>query len=65
MYSKVLRLTVDAPWYMSNSVIHKDLQIPILKEISRFSSFYTVRLRAHTNELTATLTEPPIHKRLR
>jgi hypothetical protein len=29
------------------------------------TSLYAVRLRAHTNELTATLTEQPIHKRLR
>jgi hypothetical protein len=64
--SKVLRLIVDAPWYVSNSVICKDLQIPTVKEeISRFSSLYAVRLRAHANELIATLTEPPIHKRLR
>jgi hypothetical protein len=64
--SKVLRLIVDAPWYVSNSVIRKDLQIPTVKEeISSFSSLYAVRLRAHTNELIATLTEPPIHKRLR
>jgi hypothetical protein len=56
----------DSPWYVSNSVISKDLQIPTDKEeISRFSSLYAVRLRAHTNELIATLTEPPIHKRLR
>jgi hypothetical protein len=26
---------------------------------------YTVRLRAHTNELIAALTEPPLHERLR
>jgi hypothetical protein len=64
--SKVLWLIVDAPWYVSNSVICKDLQIPTVKEaISRFSSLYAVHLRAHTNELIATLTEPPIHKRLR
>jgi hypothetical protein len=56
---------VDAPWYVSNSVIRKDLQIPTVKEeISRFISLYAVRFRAHTNELTATLTEPPVHKRL-
>jgi hypothetical protein len=30
--SKVLRLIVDAPWYVSNSVICKDLQIPTVKE---------------------------------
>jgi hypothetical protein len=64
--SKVLRLIADAPWYVSNSVIRKDLQIPTVKEeISRFSSRYAVRLRVHTNELIATLTEPPFHKRLR
>jgi hypothetical protein len=64
--SKVLRLIVDAPWYVSNSVIHKDLQIPTVKEeISCFSSLYVVRFGAHTNELIATLTELPIHKRLR
>jgi hypothetical protein len=39
--SKVLRLIVDAPWYVSNSVIRKDLRIPAVKEeISRFSSLY-------------------------
>jgi hypothetical protein len=43
--SKVLRLIVDAPWCMSNSVICKDLQIPTAKEeISRFSSLYAVHL---------------------
>jgi hypothetical protein len=64
--SKVLRLIVDASWYVSNSVIHKDLLIPTAKEeISHFSSLYAVRLRAHTNELIATITEPPVHKRLR
>jgi hypothetical protein len=64
--SKVLQLIVDAPWYVSNSVIRNDLQIPTAKEeISRFTSLDAVRLRTHTNELIATLTEPPIHKRQR
>jgi hypothetical protein len=29
--SKVLQLIVDGPWYVSNSIIHKDLQIPTVK----------------------------------
>jgi hypothetical protein len=63
--SKVLRLIVDAPWYVSNSVIRKDLQIPTIKvEISRFSSYYDVRISVHLNELIASLTEPPIHRRM-
>jgi hypothetical protein len=64
--SKVLRLIVNAPWYVPNSGIHKDLRILSVKEeISRFSSHYDVRISVHPNELIASLTEPPIHKRLR
>jgi hypothetical protein len=64
--SKVLRLIVDAPWYVSNSVIRKDLGIPTVKEeISRFSSHYDVRISVHPNELIASLNEPPIRRRLR
>jgi hypothetical protein len=64
--SKVLRLTVDAPWYVSNSVIRNGLQIPTVKEeISRFSSHYNVRINVHPNELIASLTEPTIQRRLR
>jgi hypothetical protein len=49
--SKVLRLIVDAPWYVSNYVIRKDLRIPTVKEeeISRFSSLYAVRISVHPN----------------
>jgi hypothetical protein len=64
--SKVLRLIVNTPWYVPNSVIRKDLRIPSVKEeISRFSSHYDVRISVHPNELIASLTEPPIQKRLR
>jgi hypothetical protein len=62
--SKVLRLIVNVPWYVPNSVIGKNLRIPSLKEeIS--SSHYDVRISVHPNERIASLTEPPIHKRLR
>jgi hypothetical protein len=30
--SKVLRLIVNVPWYVPNSAIRKDLQIPSVKE---------------------------------
>jgi hypothetical protein len=64
--SKVLRLIVNAPWYVPNSVISKDLRIPSVKaEISRFGSHYDVHISVHPNELIASLTEPPIHRRLR
>jgi hypothetical protein len=64
--SKVLRRIVNAPWYVPNSVIRKDLRIPTVKEeISRFSSHYDVCISVYPNELITSLTEPPIHKRLR
>jgi hypothetical protein len=49
----------------NTKLYHGTINFIVKEEISRFSSLYTVHLRAHTNELIATLTEPPIHKRLR
>jgi hypothetical protein len=45
--SKALHMIVDAPWYVPNTVIRKDLQTPTVKEIHRHSSQYNVRLSAH------------------
>jgi hypothetical protein len=57
---------MNAPWCVPNSVISKDLRIPTVKdEISRSRSNYDVRISVHPNELIASLTEPPTHKRLR
>jgi hypothetical protein len=36
---KALRMIVDAPWYVLNTVVWRDLQIPTVKEeIRRYSS---------------------------
>jgi hypothetical protein len=46
--SKTLRMIVDAPWYVPNTVIRRDLQTPTVKEeIHRYSSQYMARL-AHS-----------------
>jgi hypothetical protein len=51
--SKALRMIVDAPWYVPNTVIRRDLQISTGKEeIRRYSSQYSARLSAHPNDLT-------------
>jgi hypothetical protein len=50
--SKALRMIVDAPWYVPNTAIRRDLQIPTIKaEILRYSSQYSARLSAHPNDL--------------
>jgi hypothetical protein len=50
--SKVLRIIVDAPWCVPNTVIRRDLQTPtIKKEIRHYSSQYSVRLSVHPDNL--------------
>jgi hypothetical protein len=64
--SKVPWMVTDAPWYVPNTVIRKDLQIPTVKdEISRYSYHYSKRLSVHPNELILNLHEPPERRRLR
>jgi hypothetical protein len=64
--SKALRMITDAPWYVPNTVIRKDLQIPTVKqEISRYSYHYSTCLSVHPNELILNLQEPPETRPLR
>jgi hypothetical protein len=64
--SKALRMIVDAPRYVLNTVIRRDLQTPTVKEeIRRYSSQYSARLSAHPNGLVVNLIELPDNKRLR
>jgi hypothetical protein len=63
--SKTLLMIVDAPRYVPNTIIRRDLQIPTVKEIQRYSSQYSARLGAHPNDLIANLMELPDNRRLR
>jgi hypothetical protein len=56
-------MIVDAPWYVPNTVIRRDLRIPTVKgEIPRYSSQYSARLSAHPVDLTVNLMELPDNK---
>lgn len=56
--NKVLRIIVDAPWYVPNNVILSDLKIPTVKsEIKKYSSRYKDRLFAHPNDTVQHLME--------
>jgi hypothetical protein len=47
---KVLRNTIDVPWYVSNSDPHRDLEIATVdKEIKRHARKHEDRLHQHTN----------------
>jgi hypothetical protein len=63
--SKALRMRVAAPWYVLNTVIRRDLQIPTIKdEIRHYSSQYSACLSAHSNDLIVNLIELPNNRRL-
>jgi hypothetical protein len=63
---ETLRMIVDAPRYVPNTVIGRDLPIPLVKEaISHYSCHYSARLTAHPNGILLTFLEPPERKRLR
>jgi hypothetical protein len=58
--SKALRMIEDAPLFVLNMVIRRDLQTPTVKEeIRRYSSQYSVRVSAHPNDLLVNLMEQP------
>jgi hypothetical protein len=57
---KALYMIVYAPWYVLNTVIWKDLQIPTVKEVCCYSSQYS----AHPNDLIVNLMELPEYRRL-
>ena len=54
--SKTLRSLIDAPWYVTNEAIHRDLKILTVKEeISKFSNIYNIRINNHQNPLVTQL----------
>jgi hypothetical protein len=52
----VLRIITDAPWYMPNTIIKRDLQIPTFKQDARkYSANYRKRLDALPNNIANAL----------
>jgi len=64
--NKVLRSIVNAPWYVPNTILHTDLQIPTVKEeITHFSTKYREKLLTHPNELIPAILEEEGPRRLK
>ena len=54
----VLRVLVNAPWYVPNGLIHRDLNVPTVREvIIKLSARYCGRLQTHPNHLANILKE--------
>lgn len=64
--SKMLRIIIDAPWFMTNEAIHNDLRIPTVKEeIQDYSRRYQQKIEAHPNALVGHLMELRQGRRLK
>jgi hypothetical protein len=63
--NKVLRAKVNAPWYISNKVLHTDLKVPTIREeITKFSAKYRDKI-THSNDLAFKLLEEEEHRRMK
>jgi hypothetical protein len=64
--SKAVRIIVDAPWYVPNNHIRRDLHMTSVKEeICHSSNQYYTRLTTHPNDQILTLMTIPGNRRLR
>src|SRR6476661_4848468 len=64
--NKLLRIITAAPWYVKNSNIHKDLNVPLVKTmITKYAVKYLKRLELHPNPLARNILNDSGHTRLR
>lgn len=64
--SKTLRIITNAPWYMPNEHINRDLQMKTVKEeIASYAQKYDIRLQNHPNRLAKNLMRPQANRRLK
>jgi len=62
--SKVLRIITDAPWYVPNTMLRRDLQVLSVKqEVRNYSINYRHRFDNHPNRLAKTLLLGTTHNR--
>lgn len=60
--SKTLRTILNAPWYVNNDIIHRDLQMKTVREvITEYSEKYVHRLNNHINPLALNLLDNSDH----
>jgi hypothetical protein len=64
--NKVLRTTVNAPWYIPDKILHTDLKISTIREeITKFNVKYRDKITTHPKELASKLLEEEQPRRLK
>jgi len=64
--SKILRAIVNAPWYVTNHILHTDLNIPYVSDVihERIAKHHNY-MEAHPNPLLEPLLQPVNTSRLK
>ena len=64
--SKIQRAIVDAPWYVTNAMIHEDLGIPTVQEVIQDrSTKHRIKLETHFNPLLHHILRDNVVRRLK
>jgi hypothetical protein len=64
--SKILRMIVNAPWYVRNITLQENLNVPLVKEVvKQRSTRYHNKIEGHVNVLIQPLLEPHNERRLK
>ena len=64
--SKLLRAIVNAPWYITNAMIHSDLGIPTVQDVIHDqSNKHRAKLQSNPNPLLQTISRDNIPRRLK
>ena len=64
--SKFLRTIANAPWYVTNQILHTDLQIPYLRTlINDRINKHRIALATHPNPLVEPMLHPEHNRRLK
>ena len=62
--AKVLRIITDAPWYIPNAMLHRDLRVTTVKHtVKAYSIAYRCRIAKHPNRLAPPLIQAPSYTR--
>jgi len=64
--SKLLRATINAPWYITTAMIYSDLDIPTVQDVIHDrSNTHRAKLQSHPNPLLQSLSRDNISRRLK
>jgi hypothetical protein len=63
---KILRMTKNAPWYVTNQTLHDDLEVPFIKDVIQERSInHYDKLGNHSNTILQPLLEQQQRRRLK